>query len=60
MLYVKALILIHMRVERMDYLYPYVQLLVIRLDSYVLLETIEFNTVRRFVMITYIKLGIVF
>ena len=33
-----------MRVEHMYSLYPYVQLLVIELDSYALMEAMEFNT----------------
>ena len=49
-----------MRVEHMDYLYPYVQHLVIELDSYPLIEVMEFNIERRFVMTTYIKLEIVY
>ena len=43
----------------MDSLYPYVQRMVIEMDSYALLEAMEFNKGRHFVMTADIKLDIV-
>ena len=56
---VEALNLIHMCIERTDYLYPHVQRLVAELDSYALSEVTVFNAGIRFVAISDIELDIV-
>ena len=48
-----------MCVELMDYLYPYVQQLVVELNLYALMEAMEIIKGSRSVMITDIKLEIV-